>query len=168
MTSRVSGSAQCRSSRITSSPRSPAIDRRIRTSASATTTSDHSAGPGAAGSFHSGTRRPSAARYGARSVVAPGRPPRLADSSASVSGRNAAAAPGVARPDTTVIPIVAARSAAPRTRRLLPTPASPSTATSRPPPAAAAVSAASTAVYSADRPTRTGQRTSVTGGITTT
>ncbi len=61
------------------------------------------------------------------------RPSRLADSSAPVNGRNATAAPGVARPDRTVILVASARSVAARSggscppplRRLRPRPRHP-------------------------------------------
>ncbi len=162
-TVRVSGSAQCRSSSIMSSPAGSARRRSNWRTASPRTAgpkstaacSPRSADAGSAAGM-TAWRAPS---QGARPASAESGRPRRAWSRASVSGRyGLLLSLGTARPTRTVAPSARAAAASSPASRDLPIPGSPQRKTTPPAPAPAVVRADRSTAVSALRPMTRGQR----------
>jgi hypothetical protein len=161
----VSGSAQCRSSMMTTSPSGPRW-RGSRNTASpltaceSTPRSRRAVGPPATAP---GSRTARCGSHGASEGSSGSGRLRSSCSKASVTGRyGALAEAGTARPVTTSTCRPAAICASSRIRRDLPMPGSPVMTAQPPRPASAPARADSSAWISARRPTRTGHITSPT------
>ena len=126
-TSTVSASAQCRSSSTSTQPTPAFTAASTLSTASPSTTTDTSPG-GSPERRHSGISRPRIGRNGANSGACGGPDRRRWENIASASGRRAfGRSRPTARPISTGTRRAPASAAASRTRRDLPTPASPRT-----------------------------------------
>ena len=155
-----SGSAHCRSSKPSNTPRAPASSRNSRNTASARKTSS-----GAASLVRSNHPGSTCANAGAklRKLVSGTARARSPPASASATARNGAwPAPDAARPRNTSIPAPRARSDASLSNRDLPTPASPATTSADPPPSRDPTAARSSTPSSSSRATNTSGTSSTT------
>ena len=151
---RVSGSAQCRSSRMMSSPPGTPSRRIRRMTASPRATDE--ASPCSSPPIPGSTAR-SAGSHGAKPTSPGSGWFRRICSRASVSGRYGVLdSPGTALPDTANAPRRVAWPASSRTSRDLPMPGSPVTNIKAPSPPAAPARASSSKRSSSSRPTTTG------------